>query len=66
MNCKTCGSEARPFYNEWRGKKYIMMFYCDECDEEVFPKDKSAADISRDIDIKHLKKDMLGEKDESN
>ena len=44
MNCKTCGSEAQPFYNEWRGKKYIVMFYCDECDKEVFPEEDNKED----------------------
>jgi len=37
MNCKTCGGEARPMYDEYKGRRYIVMWWCDECDEEVHP-----------------------------
>lgn len=40
MNCKTCGGEARPLYDKYKGERYIVMWWCDGCDEEMFPEDE--------------------------
>ena len=39
MNCKTCGGEVNPIYDEYEGLSYIVMWWCGECDEEVFPEE---------------------------
>lgn len=39
MNCKTCGGEARPLHNVYKKENYIVMWWCEECDEEVFPEE---------------------------
>jgi len=63
MNCKTCGGEARPLHDEYKGERYVVMWWCDECDEEVHPPSTSVAEISKKVDVKYLKKDMLGGKE---
>lgn len=40
MNCKTCGSEARPLHDVYKEENYIVIWWCDECDGEVHPQEK--------------------------
>ena len=52
MNCKTCGGEASPQYDEFEGTRYIVMWWCEECDEEVFPPEPTLADKLADKETK--------------
>ena len=36
MNCPKCGSLVREMEDEYEGQRYTFMFWCDECDEEVY------------------------------
>ncbi len=35
MYCAKCGGETREVKDIYEGRSFIVMFWCDECDEEV-------------------------------
>lgn len=47
MNCPTCGGEARPLHDTYKEERYIVMWWCNECDEEVHPPEPTLVDKIR-------------------
>lgn len=47
MNCSKCGSLVRELEDEYKGKRYTFMFWCDECEEEVFPEGDKNKEVEK-------------------